>query len=197
MYAGGQYGYSRVVRRWEDGGRGRYTDIKVSNNTITQLLPLNDGSILFGTAEPAFGIIDAQGRVKTLQGPGELDFRAQVLRLSRDGKTAEVSAINPSRRLRFNLSKRTVDLDPSSDTALAEPVTNTSELSVLNWKNEYKPTVNGNQIDLQNYEQSRTLRSPPAVTALSLERTGICVFSTVRENRSGQKRWRCWGSPGR
>ena len=161
MYAGGQYGYSRVVRRWEDGGRGRYTDIKVSNNTITQLLPLNDGSILFGTAEPAFGIIDAQGRVKTLQGPGELDFRAQVLRLSRDGKTAEVSAINPSRRLRFNLSKRTVDLDPSSDTALAEPVTNTSELSVLNWKNEYKPTVNGNQIHLQNYEQSRSIAIAP------------------------------------
>ena len=149
------------MRRWEDGGRGRYTDIKVSNNTITQLLPLNDGSILFGTAEPAFGIIDAQGRVKTLQGPGELDFRAQVLRLSRDGKTAEVSAINPSRRLRFNLSKRTVDLDPSSDTALAEPVTNTSELSVLNWKNEYKPTVNGNQIHLQNYEQSRSIAIAP------------------------------------
>ena len=97
------------MRRWEDGGRGRYTDIEVSNNTIMQLVPLNDGSMLFGTADPAFGVIDAQGRVRTLQGPGDLDFRDAVLRLSRDGKTAEVSAINPSRTFRFNLSKRTVD----------------------------------------------------------------------------------------
>ena len=150
LYAGGKSGYPRVVRRWEDGGRGRYTDIKVSNNTIMQLLPLNDGSILFGTADPAFGVIDAQGHVKTLQGPGDLDFRDAVLRLSRDGKTAEVSAINPSRTFRFNLSKRTVELDPPSDTALAEPVTNTPGLSVSNWKNEYKPKVNGNQIHLQD-----------------------------------------------
>jgi WD40 repeat protein len=134
LYAGGQSGNPKVVRRWEDGGRGRYTDIKVSNNTIMQLVPLDDGGILFGTAEPSFGIIDTQGRVKTPQGPGELDFRAQVLRLSRDGKTVEVRAINPSGTFRFNLSKRTVELDPPSDTALAEPVTNTPGLSVLNWE---------------------------------------------------------------
>ena len=98
LYAGGKFGNPlKVVRRWEDAGRGRYTDIKVSNNTIMQLLPLENGGTLFGTADPFFGLIDSQGRVKTLQGPGDLDFRARVLRLSRDGKTAEVSAINPSR----------------------------------------------------------------------------------------------------
>ena len=140
LYAGGQSGDPRVARRWENAGRGRYTDIKASNNTIVQLLPLNDGGTLFGAADPLFGIIESQGHVKPLQGGGKLDFRAGVLRLSRDGKTVEVSAINPSGRFRFNLSKRTVELDPPWDTALAEPVTNTPGLSVLNWKNEYKPT---------------------------------------------------------
>ena len=101
LYAGGKFGYPKVVRRWDDGGRGRYTDIKVSNNTIMQLLPLNDGGMLFGAADPSFGIIDSQGHVRTLQGPGQLDFRARVLRLSRDGKTVEVSAINPSRDTSF------------------------------------------------------------------------------------------------
>jgi len=161
LYAGGKSGDPMVLRRWEDGGRGRYTDIKVSNNTIMQLVPLNDGSILFGTADPAFGVIDAQGHTKTLQGPGDLDFKNAVLRLSGDGKTAEVSAINPSRTFRFNLSKRTVELDPPSDTALAEPVTNTPGLSVLNWKNEYNPKVNGNQIHLQDSEKSRSIAIAP------------------------------------
>ena len=177
-----------VLRRWEDGGRGRYTDIKVSNNTIMQLVPLNDGSILFGTADPAFGVIDAQGHTKTLQGPGDLDFKNAVLRLSGDGKTAEVSAINPSRTFRFNLSKRTVELDPPSDTALAEPVTNTPGLSVLNWKNEYNPKVNGNRIDLQDFVILEASRSRLAVIALSLERSGIGAFWTVGESCFGQRK---------
>ena len=164
LYAGGTLGDPIVVRRWDDDGRGRYRDIEVSKNTIMQLLPLNDGGMLFGTSDPSFGIIDAQGRVRTLQGPGQLDFAAQVLplSLSRDGKTVEVRAINPSRTLRFNLSKRTVDVDPAADPSLAEPVMSTPGLSVSDWKHEYKPKVNGDQISLNDYELSRSFAIAPA-----------------------------------
>jgi WD40 repeat protein len=159
LYAGG---LSKVVRRWDAGGLGRYADIGVSKNTIEQLLPLNDGGMLFGTSDPSFGIIDSQGRVRTLQGPGQLDFRAQgALRLSRDGKTVEMSAIFPSRTFRFNLSKRTVDVDPAADPSLAEPVTSTPGLSVSDWKHEYKPKVNDKQISLQDYEWSSSLSIAP------------------------------------
>jgi WD40 repeat protein len=161
LYAGGRSGDPTVVRRWDAGARGRHRDIRVSKDTMSQLQPLNNNDMLFAARDPSFGIIDSQGRVRTLQGPGQLDLTDPELRLSRDGKTVEVSAINPSRKFRFNLSKRGVDIDPAADASLAEAVTSAPGLSVSNWDDEYKPQVNGHQISLQNFEASRTFAIAP------------------------------------
>jgi len=161
LYAGGRSGDPTVVRRWDAGARGRHRDIRVSKDTMSQLQPLNNNDMLFAARDPSFGIIDSQGRVRTLQGPGQLDLTDPELRLSRDGKTVEVSAINPSRKFRFNLSKRGVDIDPAADASLAEAVTSAPGLSVSNWDDEYKSQVNGHQISLQNFEASRTFAIAP------------------------------------
>ena len=63
---------------------------------------------------------------------------------------------------------------------LAEPVTSTPGVSVSNWKNKTKPKVNGSQIPFGNTTKCpKVWRLRRAVTALSLERTGICVFSDL------------------
>src|SRR4051794_31301386 len=113
-----------------------------------QLVPLQNGSMLFGAADPAFGIIDPQGRARTLQGPGQFDFRnwPGSLRLSRNGKAVEIGTINPSRTLRFSLSQRAVELDPLPDDTLAGPVTDEPGLSVSKWQNDDAPTVTGKPI---------------------------------------------------
>ena len=62
LYAGGRFGRPKVVvRRWDASGRGRYTDIPVSEDTIMQMLPLNDDSISVRSQDPAFGLIYSQG----------------------------------------------------------------------------------------------------------------------------------------
>ena len=184
------------MRRWDASGRGRYTDIQVSEDTIMQMLPLNDDSILFGISDPSFGIIYRKVGLERFKDPGSSAYRDPPLPLSRDGKTVEVRAINPSRTFRFNLSKRTVDVDPAADPSLAEPVTSAPGLSVSDWKNNFKPKVNGNEIYLDDRELSRSLAIAPRVTALSSERNGLCAFWTVRENRYGQKRQQPRGSSG-
>src|SRR6516164_3109145 len=79
------------IRRWANGGRGRHIDIVPSHNTVMGLLPLKDGGTLFAAQDPAFGVIDAQGHAKVLQGPGQLNFRVVLgtLRVSKEGKTVE------------------------------------------------------------------------------------------------------------
>ena len=61
-----------------------------------QLLPLNDGGILFGATDPSFGIIDSQGVLEHFRYPGSSTSaaRSRRLSLSRDGKIVEVTARN-------------------------------------------------------------------------------------------------------
>jgi CHAT domain-containing protein/tetratricopeptide (TPR) repeat protein/WD40 repeat protein len=50
------------IRKWEDAGRGSYKDIPAAHSRITHLLPLENGSIIYASIDPAIGIIDAQDK---------------------------------------------------------------------------------------------------------------------------------------
>ncbi len=158
LFAGGR-GNGTKVRRWEDGGPGRHIDIECADNTVLQLLPLKEGGVLFATADPAFGVIDIQGRKKILQGPGQLDFRADPasLRVAEDGRTIATGAIHPPRKIRFDLAARQLDIDLPDETEPMPAVTEAPGLKVTGWRNEYNPAVNGNPIALASGEDSRSL----------------------------------------
>ena len=75
LYAGGDPVIPQVVRRWDAGGRGRYTDIQVSKEHDHATAASERRWHVVRGRDPSFGIIDSQGRARTLQGPGQLDFR--------------------------------------------------------------------------------------------------------------------------
>ena len=115
---------------------------------------------MFATADPAFGIIDKQGRSELLQGPGQLDFSTRTqpkLRISNDGGTVEIDTINPNRKFRFTATARRLDVDRANE-PLTPPVTIASGLDVTGWKDEYHLAVNGKQIALDKYERSGAWR---------------------------------------
>lgn len=60
LYAGGidKNETTSVIRKWLQEGKGSYTDIPAADNTIVHILPLKNGNIIFGSGDPAFGIID-------------------------------------------------------------------------------------------------------------------------------------------
>jgi hypothetical protein len=82
-HAGGMY----VVRRWP-AGTGAPTDVAAARDTLTALAPLADGSVIFGSADPRVGRIDAAGRVLFSVDRAGLDFRdvtQRTLAASNDG----------------------------------------------------------------------------------------------------------------
>jgi WD40 repeat protein len=187
LFAGGQAIGFRV-RRWENGGSGRHTDIHAANNTITQLLPLKNRGMLFAAADPAFGIIDARGRAKILQGPGQLDFRNRLntLAVSKDGKTVEQGTDHPRRLLRFTLTERRLDIDLPADGILSTPITEAPELSVKGWYDSYHPSLKGQPLTLDHHERSRSLALSP-----SLDGFVLGTESSVRRYaRTGKPIWR-------
>src|SRR6185436_20369968 len=66
-----------LIAAWADGGRGAYRDFAgvVTTNTIFQILPLPDGGVVYGAADPSFGAIDANGRRLFFKSSATADFR--------------------------------------------------------------------------------------------------------------------------
>lgn len=75
-----------IIRRWDKDGKNQL-DIPVTNNSITNLFPLKDGGIAFGSFEPSLGIIDADGNILTYKQSEIVDFRniSDNFRVSYDG----------------------------------------------------------------------------------------------------------------
>jgi WD40 repeat protein len=186
LFAGGA-GNKVRVRRWENAGTGRHIDIEVANGTVMELLPLKDGSIMFATADPTVGIIDAQGHSRLLQGPGQLDFRRLgSLRVSNAGKIVEQGAIYPQRTVRFTLTERRLDIDPKADGSLVAPVTEASHLKVTSWENDHHPSLNGRPFALDSYEISRSLALLPGNDGFILG----TEWAVRRFDRDGKLVWR-------
>jgi WD40 repeat protein len=162
LFAGGRVDGFRV-RRWEDGGSGPHIDIEAANDTVMGLLPLKSGAILFAAQDPAFGIIDEQGRAKILQGPGQLVFRYRLgsLKVSKSGQTVEMGTNFPQHTVRFALVERRLDVGLATDETLTVPVTEAPDLKVTDWEDDYHPSFNGQPIALDSYELSRSLTVLP------------------------------------
>ena len=60
-------------------------------------------------------------------------------------------------------------------------------MSVSDWKNEYKPKVNGSQISLKNYERSRSIAIAPGGDRFVLGTEWYLRLLDGRESRSGRK----------
>jgi len=132
LLAGGRYasGAAKDLVAWPDGGTGRPSRHRLATDTIMGLVPLPDGRLVFGAADPAWGVwrdptaqgsagADRPGAGPALAtpagaGPGPapgrrpamLDFRraSHVLRLTADGLVADVDCqvLDPNGRWRIH-----------------------------------------------------------------------------------------------
>ena len=128
------------------------------------LRPLADGRLVFGAQDPAWGVLDTQGKRLIGGDPPILDHRGNEskFRLARDGSSIEFSfdvwtnGKRQQRLARFDLRERRFELDVTPASALSAP--RTDGLDIRDWRNNYKPTLNGKPLSLQQYEMSRAPR---------------------------------------
>ncbi len=93
LYAGGiaakqiEGEWKFIIRRWDRTGKGSFLDIPVANDSIFSILALKNGGVAFSTYEPAFGIIDAGGRLALYKDNAIADLRGpqNAFQLSYDG----------------------------------------------------------------------------------------------------------------
>src|SRR6202022_3374071 len=141
-----------------------------------------------------FGVIQADAKPVTLQGPGVTDLASGggPLRIAANGETVQVDSWEPCHTYRFALSRRQIDVDPPADASLLAPSTEAPGLSVTNWMNSTAPVVNGTPLKLQPYEVSRSLAIVPATQNFALG----TEWSLRLFDRNGHEVWPARPVPG-
>jgi WD40 repeat protein len=199
LYAGGRYheGWIRPILQWSDAGRGPYRKWPASTDTIMDLRPLQQGRLVFGAADPAFGIFDAAGRKVLERLPAIVDYHNTEIRISPDGGSIEFGFKVPNaqgdwnRRLaRWDFgSRQLVVTDPgtavSTGAKLSPPRTTAPGLDITGWKNATGPRLNGQALPLQPYEESRSLAIAPDASQFLLG----ADWSLRLFDRQGRQQW--------
>jgi hypothetical protein len=167
LYAGGRYADisdTFPVFSWLDGGRKKGGAWRAAWNTVMDLRALPGGRLAFGAADPAIGVFDDKGNILWRHTPDILDHlgNQQKLQVSPDGTVVQFGfdTLTPqgtwnSRLARFAVAARQFTVDPPSDLSLNAP--RTTELKVANWRDSEKPTLDGRDLPLDQYERSRSL----------------------------------------
>jgi WD40 repeat protein len=193
LYAVGKYldaNNHKAIRSWANSGRGRYRDLPVSNDTILDLLPLRTGGVVYGTADPAFGTIDASGKQTLFKGPDIADYRnsEQGFLLSSDASTVRFSYDQSGKsRSSFSISGRQLDTSATSVPSNLQPSrTEAQGLNIAGWRGTDEPKLNGQPLKLKQYETSRSLAITPDASGFLLG----TEFYVRYFDRTGAEKWK-------
>jgi len=198
LVAGGKYSDdngAQCIRRWDEAGRGAFSDTPAATSTIMDIQPLPDGALLFGAADPAWGILNAEGKRTRFVGSHIVDFRTgrSSFRISRDGLTIQFGYLLFGKEpARFSVVRRALDPAQVSEAAitpdtsrLAAPRVQASGLAVTDWENARTPKVNGIPVKLGVFETSRSLAISPDADRFLLGTEGYLHCF----DKSGKELW--------
>jgi WD40 repeat protein len=170
LYAGGLYvdpslsASSRVIRAWADGGRGDYRDVEAAHDTITHILPLSDGGIIYSSADPAFGIIDGTVRRTLFVVAQKADYRVgQSSFLTSSDGTGIQFGYEPFGQApaHFSVTSRRLDMGTAANSDWRAPVTKAEGLVITDWRETAFAKLNGKTLTLLPNEISRALAIAP------------------------------------
>ncbi len=197
LYAGGRYhdGKGSPLVVWEKAGTGQRTLWRASQSTVMAIQPLKDGSVIYASADPATGRLDARGQVVWKQHSGVLSFRwrknRRQLGLSKDGGSVSFHYARESEQGEVKRAQalwRLADLhlgQPSAQQPLQLPRHQAPGVDITDWENEYDPKLNGQPLPLEAYEMSRSLAIDAQGEAFALG----TEWSVRLYDKAGKLRW--------
>jgi len=189
LYAGGIWwanGYYQI-RAWHDGGRGSYTDLGASTDTIMDIHALAGGGIVYGAAEPFWGVYDSRGqRTRSVHRliPDLRDMK-EKFRVSHDGTAIsfgyEVFGGAPAH---FDAARGTLTVGDLGN-GMTPPVTHAPGVEITDYTSNRYPKLNGRVLTLNDYEQARSYAIAPDGQSFAL---GADWYLRVFD-RHGNLRW--------
>jgi len=161
---------NQLIRCWLEAGQGSYTDWLASTNTITQLRFLQNGDLVYVSAEPSWGILDKTGKRKQEHVAPVAEYRSmikgdnlsykKILWVSYDGSIVQFGfELAGSHPAQFSLNQQRLVSYPSPNSSLE--LADTTSLNITNWEHDIQPKLNENLLPLEEDEISRSLAIAP------------------------------------
>ncbi len=190
LYGAGMYNDNGMnpICRWNNGGKGKRQELDSGvYDSIMDLLPLTNGSIAYGSADPAWGIIDKNGQQQKIFLPVIADFRNIFYRnnftLSKNGRELGFAydyTKDGKEKSEFSMEALNFGSYPS----LNPP--KTDGIALNNWEDSSSPTLNGKKLPLRQYETSRSRAIAPNGNSFLLGTEWYLRSFTA----DGKERWR-------
>lgn len=157
------------VRIWDNEGRGKGRDVKVTLTTIHDLVPCRKW-IAIGSSDPAFGIMSESGEVLSWRTSVKPDLRnklGQAFTVSADGsKVTFGMKSGHDEMVTFDMASWSIT-NASTRTAGMFPA-DVSSLNITGWLNTTTPRVNGKVLQLLDREYSTAVAIAPGSQSLAL-----------------------------
>ena len=148
-----------VVLAWDRAGLGKERRLSLCDQAAAVGLgALPDGRILVSSVKPCLSAMSPEGKVAWTVASPLADFRDQTddLRISADGKVVDFGFGDAANsRLRFDV--RSLRLMSSALNHGLTFAPNRQGLAIASWRNGQSPTLAGNPIRIEQYDQSRSL----------------------------------------
>lgn len=167
LYASGQYAGNGLnpVYRWPDKGKGAMKIIPLTQNRITEIQQMPDNQIAFAAEDPGLGVLGADDKLKLFRGPDIANFSNAQAQLALSADAAVVAY--PLRRDSQEQHSFSVLAGGDQETAnlpqeaVFPPILDAAGIKVADWKDGFKPTINGKSPVLEDYEMSRSYAISP------------------------------------
>jgi WD40 repeat protein len=152
------------ILAWADCGKGSPETWPGAMGTIMDLAVLpSGGGLVFAAADPAFGLLSADGSRTLFRGPPIADLSAKLgehFLVSADGRRVRFGLDQCSATpMLLNLSGPTLRSSPTAPTDLRQA--DTAKLAITDWKDTRAPKLAGTLLQLETYELARSLAVMP------------------------------------
>lgn len=172
----------KIVRIWEDGGMGKYTDVKLfPKNIVEDIKPLPNGDWVIMAAYPHLMKINSEGQLQWQHESGNNDYYAgrntKHLKVSQAGSSISFTPQYET-PLTFDISDRLLH----NETILFPSMTDSaSEVKVTNWNDQGRPILNGDTIG--TWRNNRSVDINSKATEIVFGADGGQIFKTDNKGK--------------
>jgi WD40 repeat protein len=160
---------------WGDGGRGQAQIFPGAGGTVMDLSPWGAG-LAFGAHDPAFGLVDANGKRVLFRGPPMADMRNKTgdhFLVSSDGQRARFG-LKPFSEDPWLFDLADLELTQSPTPPAGLRAANVTSLNVADWQNSTEPKLDGKPLTLKPHETAFSLAIAPDARGFALG-THFCL----------------------
>lgn len=171
LYGGGFYSkkidgkWWRIIRIWNQAGRGTYTDYKACDNSILDIktFPGNSSSringVMYAGSRPDFGLLEYNGK-QTFYNTSQLYlFTSSDRSHFKVSNNGDIVAFKPFSKnsMIFKVSERSFD-ELDETTGLESYKGQHYNITITDWKNRYLPKINNKKVSFLNrHEKNRAV----------------------------------------